>query len=174
MKNHLLLYTISILVGFLILPIQYVSAEVTGAISLDSLIDEALENNPEIQAAYSNWEAVEYRIKQVSSLPDPTARYTYFGENVETKVGPQEHKYGVSQKVPFPGKLSLKGKAQSKQADMLGQKYEATKREVIKNIKFVYYDIFWIGKAIDITEEEKNILDNLEKVANLMYHHILF
>lgn len=136
---------------------------------LEDLVDEALRNNPQIQAAYNNWKAAEHKIKQVSSLPDPMASYTYFGKNVETKVGPQEAKYGLSQKIPFPGKLSLKAKAQSKYADMLKEKYEATKRDVIKNIKFVYYDIFWVDKAIQITEEEKAILESLEKVAQRKY-----
>jgi len=86
---------------------------------LTELIDEALKNNPQIQVAYNNWKAAQYRVTQVKTLPDPTVRYTYYGENVETRVGPQEKKYGVSQKIPFSGKLSLKGKAQSKQAAIL-------------------------------------------------------
>jgi outer membrane protein TolC len=136
---------------------------------LDSLISEAVENNPKIQAAYNQWQAAEYKIKQVSSLPEPMARYSYFGENVETRVGPQEYKYGASQKIPFPGKLSLKAKAQAKYAQMLKKRYEAIKREVIKDIKFIYYDIFWVDKAIQITEQEKAILATLEKVAQARF-----
>ncbi|MBU0478208.1 TolC family protein [bacterium] len=138
-------------------------------IVLQDLVNEAIGNNPEIQAAYYNWQAAMEKIKQVSSLPDPKAKYTYFGEKVETKVGPQEAKYGLSQKIPFPGKLSLKAKVQSKHVDMFREKYEATKREVIKNIKLVYYDIFWVDKAIQITEEEKTILESLERVAQRKY-----
>jgi outer membrane protein TolC len=138
-------------------------------IVLEELINEAVENNPQIQVAYNNWQAAREKVKQVSSLPDPMARYSYFGENVETRVGPQEAKYGLSQKIPFPGKLSLKAKAQSRHADLLKEKYEATKREVIKNVKFIFYDIFWVDKAIQITEEEKGILESLEKVAQRRY-----
>ncbi|MFC1666493.1 TolC family protein [Candidatus Omnitrophota bacterium] len=140
-----------------------------GAVTLESLIDEALNNNPKIQAVEDKWKAAEYRVGYVNALPDPTASYAYFGENIETRVGPQENKYGVAQKIPFPGKLSLKGKVQSKRSSMLKQQYEATKREVIKDIKFVYYDIFWVEKAINITEEEKTIIESLEKVAQRKY-----
>jgi len=136
---------------------------------LEDLVDEALRTNPRIQTAYNNWKAAEHKVKQVKSLPDPMASYAYFGENIETRVGPQEHKYGLSQKIPLPGRLSLKGKVQAKHADVLREKYESTKREVIKNIKFVYYDIFWVAKAIQITEEEKSILESLEKVARRRY-----
>jgi outer membrane protein TolC len=140
-----------------------------GINTLNVLIDEALKNNPDIQAAYNTWKASEYGIKPAKSLPDPMTKYTYFGDSVETRVGPQEHKFGASQKVPFPGKLGLKGKAQSKYAEMLREKYEAAKREIIRNVKFTYYDIFWVDRAIQITEEEKSILENLEKVAQRKY-----
>jgi outer membrane protein TolC len=137
--------------------------------TLNSLIDEALKNNPQIQAAYSNWRAAWYKIKPAQSLPDPMAKYGFFGDSIETRVGPQEHKFSASQKIPFPGKLDLKGKAQAKHAEMLQEEYEAAKREIIKNVKFVYYDIFWVDQAVQITEEEKSILENLEKVAQRKY-----
>ncbi|MFH1655803.1 MAG: TolC family protein [Candidatus Omnitrophota bacterium] len=154
---------------FLVIAIGNGYSQDAPIITLDSLIDEALNKNPEIQATYYGWQQGAYKIKQASSLSDPVASYTRFGENVETRLGPQEAKYGLSQKILFPGKLNLKAKAQSKQADILQEKYEATKRNVIKNIKFVYYDIFWVDKAIQITEQEKAILESLEKVVQKKY-----
>ena len=137
--------------------------------SLGKLIAEALENNLQITAVYNEWKAAEYKISSERSLPDPEARYSRFGEEVQTRVGPQENKYGASVKVPFPAKLIYRGKAQSARADMLGEKYESIKREVIRNVKFIYYDIFWVDKAIQVTEEEKSILESLEKVARRRY-----
>ncbi|MFH1552373.1 MAG: TolC family protein [Candidatus Omnitrophota bacterium] len=139
------------------------------ASTLESLIEEAISNNPAIQEAYGNWEAAVYKARQASSLPDPMAKYTYFGESVETRVGPQEHKYGVSQKIPFPIKLSMEEIAESRHASMLKEKYEAARREIVKKVKFVYYDIYWVDKAIQVTEGEKAILENLEKVAQRRY-----
>lgn len=163
------LFVICVVTFIIMYPIQDVYPEDVKESRLPSLINEALINNPGIQAAYNTWKAARYKAKRVSGLPDPMARYTYFGESIETKVGPQEHKYGISQKVPFPGKLHLKKRAEDKHADMLKEAYDAAQREVIKNIKFVYYDIFWIDKAIDITREEKSILETLEKVAQRKY-----
>jgi len=137
--------------------------------TIEELIQEALQNNPYIQVALNEWKAAEYKIRSVKGLPDPMAKYGHFGESVETRVGPQENVFGASQKIPFPGKLGLKGKSQGKHAEMLKEKYEAAKREVIKNVKFVYYDIFWVDKAIQTTEGEKAILESLEKVAQRRY-----
>ncbi len=137
--------------------------------ALELLIQETLDNNPQIQAAQKNWEAAEYRIRSVKGLPDPMVNYGYFGKSVETRVGPQKNRFGASQKIPFPGKLGTKGDAQGKHAEMLREKYEAVKREVVKNIKFIYYDIFWIDKAIQIAEEEKSVLESMENSARRRY-----
>lgn len=160
-KKNLL---ISVLMFLLSSCFSFASAE-----SLGELVEEAIGNNPQIQAAYNRWQAAKEKARHVSGLPDPQASYAYFGENIETKVGPQEAQYGLSQKVPFPGKLGLKAKAESKHADMLRERYEAAKRELIKNVKFAYYDLFWIDKAIEITENEKGILESLERVAQRRY-----
>ncbi len=148
---------------------QFAGAQESKSESIELLIEEALQNNPQIQSAYNSWKSAEYKARRVRGLPDPMVKYTRFGDNVETRVGPQEQKYGVSQKIPFPGKLGLKGKSQDKQAQMLEEKYEATRQEVIKKVRFIYYDIFWVDKAIQITEEEKAIIETLEKVAQRKY-----
>jgi len=136
---------------------------------LDDLLADALSNNHKIKVAFNNWKAEEYKIKQKKTLPNPDLSYTYFGQNVETRVGPQEQKYGISQKIPFPGKLKSRAQSQSMQAKMLKEKYEATKKEIVKKVKVVYFDIFWIDKSIQVTEEEKMILESVEKVAQRRY-----
>ncbi|MFC1510692.1 TolC family protein, partial [Candidatus Omnitrophota bacterium] len=125
--------------------------------NLSSLVATALQNNPQVQSAYHKWKASEAKIKHVKSLPDPMVSYVYFGENVQTRVGPQEQKYAISQKIPFPGKLKLKAKAQISQAKIFEEKYKALKDDLIKNVKFAYYDLLWIDKALLISVEEKEI-----------------
>lgn len=139
------------------------------AVTLGMLIEEAINNNPKIQASYNNWKAAEFRVVEVSTLPDPMASFSGLGDPIETKIGPVDNKYSLSQMFPFPGKLGLKARSQGKSAEMLRERYEAEKREVIKDVKFLYYDLFWVDKAIQVTEEEKLILENLEKVAQRKY-----
>ena len=168
MKTRCLPFMVATLLIFVI-PIKCVYSQEDKVVVLDSLIREALENNPRISATYNKWQAARYRAKHVSALPDPMAKYTYFGESVETRVGPQEHKYGVSQTVPFLPKLYVKGKAALRHADMLEQEHEASKREVVREVEFAYYDIFWLDKALMILDEEKSVLENLEKVARMKF-----
>lgn len=156
----------------LLLAIGTVSRGSTASTSfseLNALIDEGLLNNPHIKAKHSQWKSAIFKAKYISKHPDPKARISYFGESVETRVGPQEQKYGISQTIPFPGKLSLKGSAQNAHANMLQEQYKASQQELVKNIKFVYFDIFWVDAAISITENEKSVLSNMEHVARKKY-----
>jgi len=162
-------YLILCIIIIFILPPNIANPENIKTAPLRSLIEEALNNNPEVQASLKEWEAAKYKIDQEMSFPDPTVKYTYFGESVETRVGPQQNKYGGKLKIPFPAKLGLKGRAQARQADMSKEKYEAARREVIKNVKFQYYDIYWVEQAIEITEQEKSVVERVEKVAQRKY-----
>jgi outer membrane protein TolC len=46
------------------------------------LVSELLQNNPEIQAARSRFEAATKRPSQAGALPEPTSSYTNFGVGV--------------------------------------------------------------------------------------------
>ncbi len=124
---------------------------------LEAFVRRALDENPRIEAAYQQWQAQIHKVTQEGAFPDPKASYGYFGEYIETRTGPQEEKYGVSQRVPFPGKLTLKRRIQEKVALAAGLKYESVRREVVKDVKRVYYELFWIDRAIEITEEKINL-----------------
>src|SRR5258708_35949051 len=75
------------------------------------LLSELLQNNPEIQAARSHFEAATKRPSQAGTLPEPTASYTNFGVGHPfSRLNGSNFAYqglGVSQEFPFPGNLSL-------------------------------------------------------------------
>lgn len=149
--------------------IQEVSDKKYSAINLSDLINEAKLNNPQIKAAYQNYLAMAERITQAVSLEDPKIKIGYFIENAETKVGPQRAKYGISQKFPSPGKLTLRGRVAEKEKDIAYQNYKAIELEIVKELKKTYFELYWIRKSIEITREIKELLQTLEKVAESKY-----
>lgn len=138
-------------------------------LSLQKLIEEALERNPEIKSAQRLWQATEQKPAQVSTLPDPVFSYSRFGKSVETRVGPQENVFALSQKIPFPGKLGLKGRMAGQDALSQQQAYEATKRDVIFKVKNAYYDLYWVDQSIGILEQYLNLLQDFTRVAERKY-----
>ena len=102
-------------------------------------------------------------------LPNPSISAGYFLENVETAVGPQEFKIGIMQKFPMFGKLSSVSRARSAQAEALKESYLQIRANVSAKIKSLYYDIYYLEQAIDITRQNVQLLENWEKVIQIKY-----
>ena len=150
--------------------VTLVMAQENGAsLSIEKLIEQALQRNPGIKSAESRWRAWQERPTQVSTLPDPMFSYSRFGESVETRVGPQQSVLTLSQMIPFPGKLGLKGKMASQDALAVEQDYEATKRDVVFKVKQAYYDLYWVDQSIAILSEYLGILQDFTRVAEQKY-----
>ena len=79
--------------------------------SLNDYLAYAALNNPQLEAAFNRWKAALEMVSQAHTLPDPRFNYGYFIQEVETRVGPQEHRVGISQMFPWFGKLKLRGEA---------------------------------------------------------------
>src|SRR5258708_18436979 len=75
------------------------------------LLNGLIQNNPETQAARFRFEAATKRPSQAVTLPEPTASYTNLGVGHPfSRLNASEFSYqglGVSQELPFPGKLGL-------------------------------------------------------------------
>jgi outer membrane protein, heavy metal efflux system len=137
------------------------------SLTLQSLVEEALLRNPDIQAANRRWEASQAIIPQVQSLPDPSLLLGYQRmPMLEPLEGPV---YGFSQKIPFPGKLGLKGEVAARQADRIEQEFLATQLNVVARLKRHYWDLHFIHKSIEIVEKNKLLLMQFEKTANARY-----
>lgn len=139
------------------------------AVVLAELVQQAVQNNPQIKSAEQQWRAVQQRAPQVSSLDDPMLSYTRWGSSVETRVGPQENVFMLSQRFPFFGKLSLKEDIANQDATAAELKYQATVRDVVYKVKQVYYDLFWIDRSLLILEEYSQLLRDFQRVAETKY-----
>ncbi len=163
---------LSLLLSFLFITMpanSMAGPDTENGVGPDDLIKEAMESNPQIMAARAEWQAAEAIIKAKGALPDPQFSYTYFVENIETRVGPQRNIFGLRQSFPFYGKRDIRAEVAQNEADALNESYEAIKREVIQQIKKAYYELFYIYKAIDITQDEKELLKRYESIARTKY-----
>ncbi|MCA9396164.1 MAG: hypothetical protein KC649_03245, partial [Candidatus Omnitrophica bacterium] len=89
------------------------SDELSDEAGLNDFIRYGLLHNSEIKSAFYRWKASASRIDQVTAFDDPNVSFRIFIDEVETRVGPQKEVYGISQRIPFPGKLHAKGEAAS-------------------------------------------------------------
>src|SRR5262244_1223329 len=93
------------------------SAKTAPAVTkLQDLIEEAMEQNPEIKVMRRGFDMMRARIPQAKALPEPMLNVGYMGNVVPIppfdiqKGDPSSGRvFGFTQEIPFPGKLAIKG-----------------------------------------------------------------
>ncbi|OGX28009.1 MAG: hypothetical protein A3F87_03295 [Omnitrophica WOR_2 bacterium RIFCSPLOWO2_12_FULL_51_24] len=143
------------------------------ALSLDSLIKEAKEKNPEILSAKKSWESALAKVPQAKSLEDPTIGLKFEkmkgGPLRFDKAMPEDRMLSFSQFFPFFGKLPLKEKIAVVEAQMIAAQYKDKELEVINAVKGAYYDLFMNHKEIELNEQNLKFLESISKIAEARY-----
>src|SRR5687768_3201555 len=128
-----------------------VSAGIPG---LQQLIEQALENNPEIKAMQRRFDRVRARIPQAKALDEPMLSVGYMGNltpfTLQTDDPSSGRTISISQDLPFPGKRSLRGKVASSEADAEWWAFEQTRRNVVAEVKDAYFDLYYLTKALGV------------------------
>ena len=142
-------------------------------VTLDSLLKEALQNNPEIKAAKAMWQASTKRPSQEGTLPDPMIGVDWQNVTFDSITLDEAEnsmlRFSFEQEIPFPGKLSLKKKIAARDSEAEEKSYRAAERKVIADLKVAYYDWYLAGKAIEITERNQELLRKFTKIAEVKY-----
>jgi outer membrane protein, heavy metal efflux system len=142
-------------------------------VALQQLISEALQKNPAIQSAQRKAEALRHRVPQVKSLPDPKVSVGWIGNaapfSVKDTFPPSYRGVQAMQEIPFPGKLGLRGDIAGKEAEAAWWQYEGVRRRVIAEVKAAYFEYLFFGKAIEITEKNRDLLTKLSEIAEARY-----
>jgi outer membrane protein TolC len=137
--------------------------------SLPSLVTYALQNNPRIASAIAQYEAAVNQVSQVTALPDPKLSYRHFLEEVETRVGPQQYAIGISQPLPWLGKLRLQGEVASQQAHAAAARVSTIQNEVIAEVASAWYELYYFNRALEIMQGNRDLVVHLERVARTRY-----
>jgi cobalt-zinc-cadmium efflux system outer membrane protein len=135
-------------------------------VTLDQLVQEALQNNPDIRASRQRWEASQAVVPQVQTLPDPKVTLGY---RELPGMGSREMMYGVSQEFPFPGKLGLRGEIASREAERMEQDYLAIQLTVLARLKEAFFDLHFVHDSIAVLRKTKLLLEDFERTANSRY-----
>ena len=149
--------------SWLALPACAQTYSTNGDQQLAALIEEALDRNPRVRESLARYRAALQRIPQVSALPDPMLEVSQNFRSSETTM------LSLSQHFPWFGKLSDQGKVAAKEANSIREMYEAQKAEVVQRVKLAYYDLAFIDRAIQITEEDQALLEHYETLAQARY-----
>jgi len=149
-------------------------AQATGSVLTLSRAERlALDNNPALAAAGQRAEALAAVPSQVGSLPDPMLALNALNLPVDTFSNTQEPmtqmQLGVSQALPFPGKLSLKAETASRVAEAAVQDRQEMRLLLLRNTRIHWWNLAYLDKALSIIRQNQDLLRNLVRIAETRY-----
>ena len=150
-------------------PKNLVQTELSPDASLQDVLAIAALRHPGLKAAYETWQAALKKNAWVTALPDPKVSYSYFIREVETRVGPQQQRAGLSQMFPWFGKRKLSGQIADREADAAWQVYESTKRRLFQSVKTTWSELAFQHESIRITKGNIELMKHLESVAQARF-----
>ena len=139
------------------------------SVTIGDLVQYAYQNNPSIVEAREDWKASIEQYRVTEGYPDPKLNFTYFIDPIETRLGPQDWNATLSQKIPFPGRLSRAGEVAMADAEIARLQFDKAIRDVIVATRESFYELYYIRKAKIIIEKNEDLLDHMRKVSETEY-----
>ena len=151
--------------GWLLLFLWVFSVRETVAQHLAAYLREAAANNPGLRASYANFQAAVQKAAQAGQLPDPTVSVGYFLTPVETRVGPQQLSFGLSQNLPGLGYLTAQKKAEQLRADAAYKHFEDAKNTLYLQVKKAWYALYENREHQQLQTKHEALLQNLARAV---------
>src|SRR5262252_4993163 len=132
------------------------------------LLDEAVQNNPDILASRRAWQAATQVPSQVSTKPDPQVTVQHLSVGSPRPFAGYSNSdfayigFGVSQDLPYPGKLKLKGEAAERDAAIARNRFESVSRSIFQQVKEAYLQIAYIRQTLGVLERNDRLLEQIE------------
>ena len=129
----------------------------------------AQRRNPDLEASYHEWQAAREEIARKSSFPDPQLSFAWFAEEVETRVGPQKQRLSLRQRLPWFGTLGLREEMAATQAAVAQGRHDSRRLELRRDVTLAWYDLYELGRALSLTQENVALLEDLEQSVRAKY-----
>jgi cobalt-zinc-cadmium efflux system outer membrane protein len=124
-------------------------------------------------AAVAKWHAAEARPAQAGALPDPMVDLAYHNESFDRFTqGSSEFAWiriGASQEVPFPGKLGLKERIASREAEQTHQLSRRAELEVVGRVKMAYAEYAHLFALLELLQRNRELLQKFARTAEAKY-----
>ena len=143
----------------------------TAGQSLDDYMKIAAENNPELKASYTEFEAAMQRIDQVNVLADPRLSFGYFISPIETRVGPQRARISLTQLFPWFGTLKAKENKANYLAEAKYQSFLDDRNRLFFNVNKAYYPLYEVQQHLNLLNENLEILTTYKRLASSSFEN---
>ncbi|MDD5265503.1 MAG: TolC family protein [Methylococcales bacterium] len=142
-------------------------------LTLNLAIEHALAGNPSLGEIKARAEAMATIPEQVGSLPDPTVNLGLLNVPTSSFNLHQEDmtmlEMGVSQAIPFPGKLALREKIAEQEALAAADSVDEARLRLAREVKLSWWRLFYYDRALYQLNESEHFFQQLIDIAQAKY-----
>src|SRR5947209_1787127 len=143
--------------------------------SLNELVQEAEQKNPQIAASFHAWQASRNIPKQVSALPETQLSVQQFSVGSPRPFAGYSNSdfayigFGASQDIPYPGKRQLRASVAEHEADSMEAQTDSVRRAVVGNLKMVYFRLAFIQQTLGVLQRSDALLTQVQEASEARY-----
>ena len=142
-------------------------------LTLDLAIARALAGNPGLGEIKARAEAMAAIPAQAGALPDPTVNLGLLNVPTSSFNLHQEDmtmlEMGVSQTIPFPGKLALREKIAEQEALAAADSVDEAHLRLVREVKQSWWRLFYYDRALNQLNEAESFFQQLIDIAQEKY-----
>jgi outer membrane protein TolC len=154
-------------------PTTITANQAGGELLLEDVVHEALAANPALGRAATLVAAQRAHVAQVGVLPDPTVTLSWMGDPAPFKVmdnDPSSYRgLSVMQMVPLGGKRALQREVARKDVAVEEVSESAARRNLVTEARAAFFDYYYYGLALTITERNHQRLTQLADITESRY-----
>jgi len=137
----------------------------SNAQQLETFIEEALANSPEIQKFELQFKRASEKVNEANTIPNTEFGVGYFISEPETRTGAQRFKVSAKQMLPWFGNITARENYVSSLADAKYEDIVIAKRKLMASVSQSYYNLYANEAKQEVLTENIKLLDTYKTLA---------
>lgn len=150
---------------YIILTFGLFFISLSDAQNLESLIEIALVNSPEIQKFELQYGIISEKVNEVNTLPNTEFGVGYFMSEPETRTGAQRFRLSARQMLPWFGNITARENYMSALAEAKYEDVVIVKRQLIASVSQSYYNLYANKAKEEVLVENIKLLETYKTIA---------
>ena len=142
-------------------------------LTLHTAVNRVLLANPGLAAIEARAKALAEIPDQAGALSDPSLSVNLANLPLDsfsfTQEGMTQFQLGITQALPYPGKLALRSQAAQHEAMAAGEDVNEKRLQLVRDVKTVWWNLFYVDRALEVIARNQVLLKQFVDVAETRY-----
>jgi outer membrane protein, heavy metal efflux system len=142
-------------------------------LTIEAATQKVTQDNPDLAQMLARAQAMAAIPSQEGSLPDPQISFNAMSLPVDSfniqQVDMTQMSFGLSQAIPFPGKLALKEQVANYEAEAANLNADEVRLRLISDVKTLWWQVFYLDRALEIVASNHSLLHQFVDIARTKY-----